>query len=102
MFPLGARIAIQHYSKHLKTKDALKGSELLLTEGGRKQLAAHYAKLVKGGAAAVATGCDASPKHLDAHGFFEDYGRPNDISYYEVARGVHGLDDARRSATTKS
>ena len=30
----------------------------------------------------------------------EAHGRPNDISYYEVARGVLVLDDARRSAST--
>ena len=79
----GARILL----KTVASSDSLLGAELLLKAEGRAALTAQYAALFQAGdVEAVATGTKWGVPFLESQAvpFFEDYGRDNDISYYEV------------------
>ena len=70
-----------------KGGDALCGTQHLLTAAGREQLKKAYQSDFASGATAVMTSLDTSHDNLDAVGFFSDYSRDNDLSYYVIGKG---------------
>ena len=73
----GARIVTS--TPFAQWNDALKGTQLLLTAAGRRQLADHYKDAFLGGAAAVSTSLNTSQEMLDEKGFWADMTRDNDL-----------------------
>lgn len=81
----GARILTS--SALTKGSDVLNGTQLLLTAAGRETLKDCFKRDYESGADAVMTSLDTSFDHLDAGGFFADYERSNDLSYYVLGKG---------------
>ena len=80
---IGSRIAV---GNSFKSADPLRGTQHILTAEGRQKLVSHYAATFQSAPAAVCTSLDTSPAFLDSCGFFSDYSRQNDLSFYEVGK----------------
>ena len=87
MFRVGARIVAAPAKNG--AKDVLRGTQHLLTQGGRDILAAQYQAGYSGGAQAVVTKLDTTVAFLEKSALWDDMARPNDISYYDVGQGTH-------------
>ena len=68
--------------------DALQGTQHLLTQAGREKLLEMYKQDLASGGEALMTSLDTSFDHLEKAGFFSDYSRDNDLSYYVVGKGT--------------
>ena len=75
--------------------DALLGTQQLLLEATRSAITGEYkAAIASSGAGALATGLITNSAFLDRAGFFEDFSRDNDISWYEVGKAKKGVDES--------
>jgi len=87
MLRAGARVVCSRVQG--SSKDAMRGTQHLLTQEGRQKLVDHYGNAFGGGAQAVTTHLNTSVEFLDQCEFWEDCSRDNDLSYYEVGGGTH-------------
>jgi len=82
---IGCRVAVSF--PKLVAGDSLLGAQNVLTDAGRKVLSSTYKDAQTSGADMVSTGINVSTSFLDANGFFNDFSRENDVSYYITGKG---------------